>query len=432
MLNRKEAPALHGIDIMQIERPEELIFANGLRVFVFRAPEQELIKAEFVFNNIFGQPENPVRNTALSSMLKEGTPTYNSAQIAEKIDFYGAYLVPEFSFDQNALTLYTLKKHVDAVLPIVFDVLNNSIVPQQELDTYIRNNRQSLQISLEKTDFIARRTFYKGIFGETRYGQYVTDELLKNLEREDILRLYKQQIQPTNATLFLSGNITEEVMHSFRTYFEEQWQVESTIETTLYIPQNSPATGLVYTAKAGALQSSIRMGKLGIQRSHVDYPALQFTNTLFGGFFGSRLMSNIREDKGYTYSIGSMVANLNHAGFISVVTDVGAQHTEDTLHQIALESTRLQQEKVKEAELELVRNYMLGGMLGSLESIFSHVDKFKSVYFSGLTLDYYDYYAQVVQHIQADQVMDMAQKYLGTEDMLKVVVGKMSHEQLEG
>lgn len=423
MLNRSFAPSINGIGDITLEKPEEIIFSNGLKVFVFHAPDQELVKAEFVFNNLFEGFENPVRNTALSSMLKEGTTTYTSAQIAEKIDFFGAYLVPEFSFDHNALTLYALNKHIDAVLPIVNDILNHSIIPEQELETYIRNNSQSLQISLEKTDFIARRKFYDSLFGSTRYGQSVTDELLKGLERDDLLRLYRQQIQPKNATLFLSGNISKEVLFSFRNYFEEQWKGEVAIQSVPYIQKFDLNTDLVKIDKAGALQSSIRLGKVGIKRSHADYPALQFVNTLFGGFFGSRLMSNIREDKGYTYSIGSLVANLNHAGFISVVTDVGSEYTEDTLKQIELESRRLQEEKVSEEELELVKNYMLGSMLGSLESIFSHVDKFKSVYYSGLDLDYYTYYSNVVRQINPDQVQDIAQKYLGVDDMVKVVVG---------
>ncbi|OYD40214.1 M16 family metallopeptidase [Sphingobacterium cellulitidis] len=423
MLNRSFAPSINGIGDITLEKPEEIIFSNGLKVFVFHAPVQELVKAEFVFNNLFEGFENPVRNTALSSMLKEGTTTYTSAQIAEKIDFFGAYLVPEFSFDHNALTLYALNKHIDAVLPIVNDILNHSILPEQELETYIRNNSQSLQISLEKTDFIARRKFYDSLFGSTRYGQSVTDELLKGLERDDLLRLYRQQIQPKNATLFLSGNISKEVLFSFRNYFEEQWKGEVAIQSVPYIQKLDLDTDLVKIDKAGALQSSIRLGKVGIKRSHADYPALQFVNTLFGGFFGSRLMSNIREDKGYTYSIGSLVANLNYAGFISVVTDVGSEYTEDTLKQIELESRRLQEEKVSEEELELVKNYMLGSMLGSLESIFSHVDKYKSVYYSGLDLDYYTYYSNVVRQINPDQVQDIAQKYLSVDDMVKVVVG---------
>ncbi|GAA4140904.1 pitrilysin family protein [Sphingobacterium kyonggiense] len=426
MLSRNTAPDLKPIGHIQLEKPEHIVFKNGLQGFVFHAPEQELIKAEFVFKNLFEDPENPIRNSALSSMLKEGTSKLSSAQIASKIDYYGAYLVPEFSFDHNALTLYSLSKHVQAVLPVVHDVLTNAQIPQLELDTYIKNNKQSLQISLEKNDFVARRTFYQNLFGATRYGRTVTQQLLSDLNQPDLISLYKQQIQPQNATLFLSGNISNETIALFKSYFEEQWQGEKAIVLQNFVSEGTGNKELQIIDRADALQSSIRLGKESLQRIHPDYPALQFVNTLFGGYFGSRLMSNIREDKGYTYSIGSMVANLNHAGFFSISTDVGTQYAADTLVQIQKEIDHLQQEKADDNELDLVRNYMLGSMLGSLESIFSHVDKFKSVYFSGLDLDYYQYYTDSILNIQADRVQDLAQQYLGYDDMLKIVVGKIS------
>lgn len=424
MPNRIIAPHINKIGAVRLHQPIELSFQNGLRVFVFQAPQQELIKAEFVFNNLYQNPENSTRNTALSSMLKEGTSTKSSAEIAEAIDFYGAYLIPEFSFDHQALTLYTLRKHTDKVLPIMHELLCDSIFPQQELDTFIRNNKQNLQISLEKTDVVARRTFYHQLFGESRYGKGVTVESLESLERDDLIHLYRQQIQPQNSTLFLSGNITDEVLALFRDLFEGQWGHSERISTPSYSPEPAQDHDReLRIRKESALQSSIRLGTIGIRRAHPDYPALQFVNTLLGGFFGSRLMNNIREDKGYTYGVGSVLASFRHTGLISIATDVGCAYTEDTLLQIELEMNRLRNDAVSASELDLVRNYLLGSMLGSLESIFSHVDKFKSVYFSGLDLSYYDYYTQTIHEMDATRVMDIAQRYLNMEEWTKIVVG---------
>ena len=425
MLNRIDAPNLQEIQNVQLKHPQETTFKNGMKVFTFHAPDQELIKAEFVFNNVFNTPENPVRNSSLSVMLKEGTSKLTSAQIADQVDYYGAYLVPEISFDQNALTLYTLSKHVGSVLPILHQVLVDSIIPKQELQTYIRNHSQSLQISLKKNEFNARRMLYNELFGDSRYGLSVTEQLLQNLDAEDLLSLYQQQIQPQNATLFLSGNITTETMALFKQYFEDQWEAREPIELTAPRLKTTINSDLIYLENPTALQSSVRLGSLAIQRNNPDYPALQFVNTLFGGYFGSRLMSNIREEKGYTYSVGSAVANMRYAGFMTIATDVGAEYTQDTLHQIELEMTKLQQEKVNHAEIELVRNYMLGAMLGSLESVFSHVDKFKAVYFSGISLDYYDYYTQVLKDMDAVKIQEISQAYFNYDNMIKIVVGKM-------
>ncbi len=424
MINRALAPDLQDIDEITLQHPEQQTFANGLKVFIFPAEEQELIKAEFVFRNVFEGSENPVANVALGNLLKEGTSKHSSAKIAEEIDYYGAYLVPEYSFDHNALTLYTLGKHLPSVLPMMHEVLTDAIFPERELNTYVRNNKQSLQISMEKSDFLARRKFYHELFPETRYGISLTQQSLDSLDRDRVMALYQKQIQPSNAYLFLSGKVTGADLALFRQYFEMQWLNQTPIDGASFPTLPSFEPGLSLIDKTEALQSAIRIGKRSIQRAHPDYPALQFVNTILGGYFGSRLMSNIREEKGYTYSIGSAIANLNHAGFFTIATEVGVEYTENTLTEIKKEMDTLQQELVSEQELELVRNYMLGSMLGSLESVFSHVDKFKSVYFSGLTLDYYAYYTDVIKTIDAEQVRNIAQQYLGYEEMAKIIVGK--------
>src|SRR5690606_1700450 len=148
-------------------------------------------------------------------------------------------------------------------------------------------------------------------------------------------------------------------------------------------------------------------------------------NTLLGGYFGSRLMTNIREDKGYTYSIGSGRVSLKHAAFFTIASEVGTEVTVATLREIENEISRLRTENVGDDELQLVKNYMMGSMLGSLENVFSHADKFKNAYFSGLDLGYYAYYADVVRNIDAEEVGRLANKYLDYERLTKVVVGKM-------
>lgn len=427
MLDRRLAPQAHGIQGMSLISPQELTFENGLKAWVFHAPDQNLVKAEFVFRNSYGKEEDPLLNTTMNVMLKEGTSRMNSSEIADAIDYYGAYLMPEFSFDYSSLTLYTLNKYVHQVFPIVLDVLTDSVIPQEELDTYIRNNKQSLQISLEKNDFVAKRLFYETLFGNNRYGSVVTEESLNRLKRDELLALFAQQVQPGNCSLFLSGNITQEVLDQVAALYGTKWEATSSVfeESAPMITPPIDPTSLVYQKKEGALQSAVRLGKQTITRRDPEFPALQFVNTLFGGYFGSRLMQNIREEKGYTYGIGSSVVSLQHTGMLAIATEVGVEVTQATLDEIRKEIDKLHQVQVEQGEIELVRNYLLGAMLGSLESVFSHVDKFKAVYFSGMDISYYDYYTTRIHEINADDIQKLAQKYLTYDDMVKVVVGKM-------
>lgn len=430
MPDRTTAPEAHQIQGMTLVVPKEYMLENGLRIFVFESDDQDLIKAEFVFHNIFDSEENAIKNAAMSALLKEGTSTMSSAQIAETIDYYGAYLIPEYSFDYTGLTLYTLSKYVTNVLPVVWDVLNRATMPDEELATHVRNNKQSLQISLEKNDFLARREFYKALFGNNRYGQSITPELLDALRRTELLELYEKQIRPDNCVLFLSGHVNQNTLDEIFRLFGEEWSADYP-KYDVSVPHLSAQNGhTVYIDRAESLQSAIRIGNTTISRQHKDYPALQFVNTLFGGYFGSRLMQNIREDKGYTYGIGSSIMSLKYTGLWTLSTQVGVEVTNATLQEIQKELNMLHQELAPEKEIELVQNYLLGAMLGSLESIFSHADKFKSVYLSDMHLSYYGYYTEAIKSMDAQQVRDIAQRYFNLNNTLEVVVGKMEHGNL--
>ncbi|PRD56506.1 insulinase family protein [Sphingobacterium gobiense] len=424
MLDRAEAPSRHEIQDIDLIRPDEVIFDNGVRVFIFRAPTQELIKAEFIFQNIFDGSEDSLLHTCASHMLKEGTKTRTGAQIAEEIDFYGAYLMPEYSFDQTALTLYSLNKHLNAVLPVVHDILSAAIFPEEELETYIRNNKQTLQISLQKNEYVARRLFFKNLFGESRYGRVPTEEAYDKLNRDDLIALYQKQIQPQNCTLILSGNITDDVLKHVRALFDVQWA--NTVDTNSIVAPKFPVfvPSTVMETRADALQSAIRLGIPTINRVHPDFPAIQFVNTLLGGYFGSRLMRNIREDKGFTYSIGSAFASLQHTGFFTIATEVGVDSTQATLVEIEKEFTILRETAAPEEEIALVKNYILGSVLGSIESVFSHADKFKAVYFYGLDISYYTRYNEIIRNMTAADVQRIANTYFDYNNLLKIVVGR--------
>ncbi len=427
MLDRTLPPIYYPTAVFELIKPKHITFSNGLQVFVFDAGEQELVRIEWVFGNVFANEDHALLNTCACELLLEGTSTYSSAQLAELVDFHGAFLLPTFGYDQSSLTLFSLNKHLDRLLPLVKDVLTDSIFPERELATYIRNNKQKLQVSLKKNSFVARRLFNKTVFGPMRYGYVPEVADYDRITRDALLALFRQQYNPANGTLIIAGNVTDEVLLTLESLFGGDWQGSGASTPVDKAPPLSTPNGLfIVEEREDALQSAIRIGYQSIQRSHRDFPGLQVVNTLLGGYFGSRLMANIREDKGYTYNIGSGLASLKHGAFFTVASEVGVDTTAPTLAEIEKEIRKLRDEPVAESELALVRNYMMGSMLGSLENVFSHADKFKNTYFSGLGLDYYDYYTEVVNTITPDEIHRLANIYLDYDRMVKVVVGRMA------
>lgn len=423
MLNRTLAPESKLVDEIHFIEPLKQILDNGIPVFTINAGKQELVRIEFIFQNVNWDASNPLDAIAVSHLINNGTKTLTAKEIAEKVDYYGAFLQTEYGADQTCIKLYTLNKHMAAVLPILHSILNESIFPEQELAIFIQNQKQSLQVSLQKNDFLARKHFANALFGETPYGSNIQLSHYDALKKEDLLGYFKAAYKPQNCTIFVAGKFEEREFNILNSIIGEAWDNDdpSVINTFNF---SSVPKGEMLVERPDAIQSAIRMGTMAITRNHPDFAGFQVLNCLLGGYFGSRLMANIREDKGYTYGIGSAVASLKDAGYFFIATEVGAEVCSNALAEIEKEIDILKDELVQESELALVRNYMLGAMLGSLENAFSHADKFKNVYFSGLDYSYYERYIQTVKSITAVDLKELANKYLDTDTFTKVVVGK--------
>ncbi len=423
MLDRLQAPDFKQIEDITFIKAKKHLLDNGIPVFEINAGEQELVRIEFIFQNSAWSIDKPIMPSVTNGMLTEGTHALSSAQIAAKIDYYGAFFQPDFSYDHSSLTLYSLNKYVSNTLPIIKEMLTGSIFPDKELETLLRNQKQRLKVGLEKNDVIARRAFLAALFGDSLYGYANQLEDYDGVKKDNLMAYYQQVYHPSNCTIVVSGKITQNILKSISDLFGN-WHNEQSV-TSFEVAFTSSKEKLHYIEKEDALQSAIRIGMPNINRIHPDYMTLQILNTVFGGYFGSRLMNNIREDKGYTYGIGSGMASLQKAGYFFIASEVGADVCQATLTEIEKEINILKTDLIPVEELALVKNYLMGSLLGSLENAFSHADKFKSLYFYGLDYDYYDKYIKTVKNIQPEELKVMANKYWDYNEFYKVIVGKM-------
>jgi len=423
MLDRTLTPESKQVNEINFIAPQKQQLDNGIKVFTINAGKQELVRIEFVFENVNWDVSKPLQAIGVSHLINNGTSTLTAREIADKVDYYGAFLQTDYGADQSSIKVYTLNKHLEAVLPILWSILNESVFPQQELDIFKQNQQQSLKVSLQKNDFIARKNFAHAIFGKSTYGSDISIEDYQAMERTDLLAYFSAAYKPENCTIFVAGKFEESEFGLLNTFFGKEWNNKQTSSINQF--SFDPAVkGEIFIDRPDAIQSAIRMGVKTINRTHADFAGFQVMNCLLGGYFGSRLMANIREDKGYTYGIGSAIVSMKDAGYFFIATEVGADVCGSALIEIEKEIDLLKAELVSDEELNLVRNYMLGSMLGSLENAFSHADKFKNIYFSGLGYDYYDNYIQTVKTITAEELKALANKYLNTAEFSKVVVGK--------
>jgi predicted Zn-dependent peptidase len=424
MLNRTIAPASNQVDHITLIKPGHIQFNNGCNLFHFNSGDQELVRIEWIFGNLRFNPKNPLLNIAVNAMLTEGTENLNAAMIADKIDYYGAFLQVDYGYDNCTVTLYSLNKHLAETLPVLHDILNNSIFPVKEIETFKMTQQQKLQVGLQKNDVLARRKFNKALYGDTIYGYASEIADYQQLTQANMQAHFKQMYQPSNCTILVAGRVDDTLLGLMTDTFETNWKDNQGPANTSQPALEPSAEKFYFIEKPDALQSAIRMGIPTINRTHPDFPAVQVLNTVLGGYFGSRLMTNIREDKGYTYGIGSGMTSLKQSGAWFIATEVGADVCKAALTEIEKEVNILKTDLIPEEELSLVRNYMLGSLLGSLENVMSHADKFKNIYFAGLGYEYYDYYTETIKSITSEKLLKLANQYLDYDSFYKVVAGK--------
>ena len=423
MIDRSLAPQFGQVENIELLKAKPLVLGNGLKIFSIEGGEQDLVRIEFIFENVNYDVSNPLQAYATNSMLNDGTSELTSSEIADKIDYYGAFLQTDYTNDQSGVTLYSLNKHLSSTLPIVKAIITDSIFPQIELETLIRNQKQKLGVNLEKNDFLSRKIFNNVLFGNSLYGYDTRAQDYDRLTQDQLKEYFNLAYQPENCTVIISGKVTDAALKLIDELFGSEWNGKAGVTPNSF--DFIPGAGVEhYIEKGDALQSAIRLGKVAINRSHADFPGMQVLNTILGGYFGSRLMANIREDKGYTYGIGSALVSMKNAGYFFIASEVGADVCGSALNEIYKEINILKQDAVSTEELSLVRNYMLGSMLGSLENAMSHADKFKNIYFSGLGYDYYQNYIRTVKTINPEDLLGLANKYFNTDTFETVIVGK--------
>jgi predicted Zn-dependent peptidase len=356
-------------------------------------------------------------------MLNEGTRHRTAAQLSETFDQYGAFTEFSPGNDRSSLTVYCLARHLPALLPVVREILRESVFPENELETLKSIARQTLTVNLEKTAYVATHRFRERLFGPGHpYGRSQQEETIAAMNPETVRDFYEQYLQHQPFTLFLSGLVSEaEVKLLNETFGQEPVATASPNGQTHPVRAAGHAPELV--ERPDSVQSSIRVGKRLFTRRHPDYFRFLVLNETLGGYFGSRLMKNIREDKGFTYGIHSSLTSLAHEGYFAIGTDVKKENTAQTLDEIRKEIVRLQTEPVPADELETVRNYMIGSFVGSLNTPFEVADRQKTIYFDHLPADFYETYVEHLRAVTPDDVRETARRYLDVDSLQEVVVG---------
>ncbi len=424
-LDRSLVPTYKNIDSYILPEAVSGKLDNGIPLHLILSGTQPVVRIELIFKS--GNWYEPSFGCAhfTAKMLSEGTSKHTAKQIQDKFAYYGAFTEFNSGQDLASVTVYTLSKHLESIFPLIYELVSESIFPEKEFESAKNITLQGLKVSKEKTAFMAGIKFREMLFGaEHPYGYFLSEQAIENTHIAILQEFYKKNYTTNNCEIVIAGNGEVDFVALANKYLgKDNWGKSDSL------PNKGKTQALVnftkreFISKEGAVQSSLRMGKKMFAISHPDYFNFYCLNEIFGGYFGSRLMQNIREDKGYTYGISSNIVTNKNEGYFVVGSDVKKEFTLQSIEEVYKEMKKMKEELVSDNELESVRNYMLGSFVNSITTPFAVADKFKTIHFNGLGYDFYKNYFNTLKNINAETLMATANKYFDENSMSESIAG---------
>lgn len=402
--------------------PAELhTLPNGVRLYTLAAPEFEVLRISFVFRAGTARQREFFTASTTANMLAEGSRGMTAQQIAERLDYYGSWYDANIDRDYAYISFAALSKFVPQTLEVAREILLRPLFPEEELRSYCAKRRQRLTIDRTKVDVRAREAFAQALFGTTHpYGIAAPTEAYDAVTRQAVERFYREHYTADQTLVVCSGRIGAQELDAVGRLAGALATSAAGAEEPMPAPET---THRLILPHAGAVQSAIRIGRLLFPRQHPDFLGMQVVAMLLGGYFGSRLMQNLRERNGFTYGVVAAMVNFEQAGYFAVATQVGSEVTAEALGQIYAEIERLRNEPVSEEELSLVRNMMVGEMLRILDGPFGIADVTIENLLCGDGNEVIEQNFRRIRAITPAEVQRLARQYLAHEDLVTVVVG---------
>ena len=427
MLIRTAPPAIKDPVEFNVQLPPCTIhkLSNGVEVYALNMGSEDTMMISWAFyaGNCFEKKKNVA--AATNYLLKNGTSRLSAFQVTEHFEFYGSYLSRHCSNETSEIVLHCLNKHIDELVPVVSEIITDSIFPQKELEIYVQNSKQKLEVNLQKSEFVASRLIDANLYGENHpYGRYSTLFDYDQLTREDIVEFYNKYYKHGNCVIFVAGKLPANLVNLLETSFGklDLKSHHGAAKHLVYNFQPAEQKKQLQINDAQGVQAAIRIARHFPNRHHPDFAKVMVLNNIFGGFFGSRLMGNIREDKGYTYGIYSYLLNHYEQSGWLISTEAGRDVSVATVSEVYNEMEELREEIIDEEELRMTRNFMIGTILGDLDGPFQVLGRWKNLVLNNLDENYFYKAIDIIKTISAEELQELAKKYLVPDDFYEVVV----------
>lgn len=408
-------------DTLEVMQALKTRLSNGTDLYTLASDDFEVLRISFVFRAGSAIQTIPFVASTTANLLAEGSRELTAQQIAEQLDYYGSYFDVSTDRDYVYISFASLSKFVAPTLAVAEQLLLHPLFPEQEFASYCAKSKQRLTIERAKVEMKAREEFAQALFGpEHPYGVASSEQAYDTLTRDDVVAFYNQYYTAQNCFVVCSGRIGEAELRAVTALAEQLPQGPTAAVKSFPAPQTCHRG---FVLQSGAVQSSIRIGRVLFPREHPDFVGMQVVATALGGYFGSRLMQNLREEHGYTYGVGAMMVNFEREGYFAVVTQVGTEVTDDALREINTEIERLRTEPMATEELDLVKNILVGEMMRILDGPFGIADVTIENILCGDDNHIIEENIREIRALTPADIQRLASQYLAPQELVSVVAG---------
>ncbi|MFT6747044.1 MAG: zinc protease [Glaciecola sp.] len=382
----------------------------------------EICKVEWVFETGTSNQNKSLQANFAVNLLLEGIPQYNSKQFAQKLDELGAYFGVECGKDYSSFTLHVLDSNLTEALDLIYPIFIEPTLDEIEFNNFLTESRQDFEHNLHNTGFIARQKLRRQLYDGHVYGNLASLKSFDEINLNDIKDFAKNNILQKKYKLFVSGKVDDKVLGLLKSKIANNGLLGSIPAVSIQVATS--ITGLNKLTHDTAKQDAVRLGINVPNQDHPDFLILNLINTILGGYFGARLMQNIREEKGWTYGINSSIVPGKQVCSLTIGTDVLQNKGHDCIVEIKKEIKILQNKLVSEQELLTVSAYIKGNLLRSFDGVFQQMDRYQSTHLFGLTNEHYLDYMSLLNTVSAKDIQSIANKHLNVDSFTEVMVTK--------
>ncbi len=418
-----KAPATSGFTDLSLAFPEPVRLDNGIELWVVGGGEDEIVRVSALMSGGLYDEEKTLQSVLTALTLYEGSDRRSAEEVAEALDYYGAgqSTVPS---DHHMLTSMTvMNRNLEHVLPLMLEALTSATFKSDDIAPYMLRMKAQCELALERVKYLAAQEVRRLFYGD-KHPLAVTPQPadVDRLNADDLRRFHARHNNVENCVLVASGKVGEsEIALLNDTFGRWDRHGEPTPERQVAARPSSERRSVV--DRPGSVQSAVALALPGVPRSHPDYIPLRILTTVLGGYFGSRLMANIREDKGYTYGIGASLLGRRDGSAVVISSECDTRYTAPLLDEVYKEMGRLREELIPDNELNIVRRYMLSDLAKTLDTPFSIASSLCGRWLYGTYPEYFNDQVRIINEIDSNQLLETARRYYNLDQAYLAVAG---------